>query len=220
MKVLIFDRKIETLSFISKKFINNNIEVVPAENGSKFIGYVLNNNAAEFDAIIICKKELAHYNIEESFFFEKIYTPIVVSSYFHCGDYRINNIKMISPNYDIEKEHKIKQKLRKILKLCTKKNKKKTKPETTDESIIEREFIYSLPKKSAILLKHLMLKKEQGLSDKEISELFWGKESGKKNCIYNHVYNLRKSLDYKFSGLYIIHKDSTKYKLIKIKKEA
>ncbi len=223
MKILIFDRRIETLSFLAKKIHRRGNTVVIAENGSKFIGYIVNGTKRKFDAILICKKELQHYNIDEKYLFSKVYNPLVVSSYLHCDDFRIKKIKIISSKVDRKKEIKTKQKLVKILKKCIHKNvpvnkiQKKYDFGSGEKFNIEKDFIYSLPKKTGILLENLIIKKEEGLSYEEITKLFWGKEGEtKKNCIYNHIYNLRRILNLRFSNSYIIHKHLNRYTLIKL----
>ncbi len=209
MKVLIFDRKIETLHFLYEKFNLKENEVVLAENGSKFLPYILNKEKNNFDAIIISKKELMHYGVNEEYFFKRNSNSFFVCSYSHCDDYHIKEIKISNLNNEDNEKKQSKTQLRSILKDCKKK-------ETFDQ-----DFIYKLPKKTGILLKHLAMNEDSGLSDEEIAELFWGKNNNpKKNCIYNHIYNLRKYLKSEFKDSYIIHKEANRYKLIRLKKEA
>ncbi len=209
MKVLIFDRKVETLNFLSNQFKQAENEVVIAENGSKFINYLLNKEKHKFDIIIVCRKELKHYGIKESYFFYKDARSIIVCSYLHCEDYHIKAINISSSNSNEEKEILFRINTIRILDNCEK------------GEVLNQEFIYSLPKKSGILLKHLLINKSTGLSEEEIASLFWGENYNvKMNCIYNHIYNLRKSLKSQFNDLYVIHKEANRYKLIELKKGA
>ncbi len=208
MKVLIFDRSIKSLGLISGKFINPDDEVVVAENASQFLNYLLDTEHKKFDALIICRKELARYGINEEYFLGQG-SSIFVCSYSSCDDSQIYDLK-ISHSYEKDaSEVALKESLEKALSSNDK------------ENLLNKEFIYSLPKKSGLLLNHLIMNQEIGLSDKEIAKLFWGDNYRlKMNCIYNHVYNLRKALKAKFDDLYIIHKEANRYKLIGLKKGA
>ncbi len=209
MKVLIFDREIETLNFLSEIFNESDCEVSLAENGSRFMNFILSETFCEFDAVIICRKELKHYGIDEEYLLKKSSKPLLICSYLHSIGHCITDSKIAFPNrIDKSKAH-LKEELKKIIYKCE------------NETLLNKDFVESLPKKSAILLKHLLLHKEEGLSDKEIAELFWGDNYRlKMNCIYNHVYNLRKSLQSKFKGTYIIYKVANRYKIIEYKKGA
>ncbi len=209
MRILIFDRKIETLNFLHEKFNSENHKITIAENGSKFMAYLLSQEKAQFDAIIVCRKEMLHYGINEAFFYKRALNPILICSYLHCDDYHIKEIEISSLEFETYKDISKKASIKRILKLC----------ET--EEVFDETFIYKLPKKSGLLLKHLAMNENTGLSDEEIARLFWGKShASKKHCIYNHVYNLRKYLKSEFKDSYIIHKEANRYKLIKLTKEA
>ena len=69
MKVLVFDRKIETLAFLCEKLENHGITTIAAENGSKFLCNYLD---PELDAITVATKELTHYSLNEAHFLKKI----------------------------------------------------------------------------------------------------------------------------------------------------
>ncbi|UTC65486.1 helix-turn-helix domain-containing protein [Treponema sp. OMZ 788] len=206
MKVLVFDRKIDTLTFLCEKLENHGITTIAAENGSKFICNYLN---PELDAIIVAKKELTHYTLNEAQLLKKIYKDITICSYFHEDCYNIKKINIVSSSA-IAKNIKANEKILKIILL-----KCRRKPD------LNKDYIYSLPKKSGLLLKHLLINREKGLSDDEISTIFWGEKlPSKRNSIYNHVYNLKQSLKKSFDNRYTILKTNKRYRLIKLKKEA
>ncbi len=208
MKVLIFDRKIESLNFVSEQFQNAEYEVVIAENASKLLNYILNPEDSQFDALVLCRKELTHYGINEEYFLAKGISNFICS-YLHCDDYHIKKLNISYSYANNEENLDIKYRLERTLKKCEK------------EEALNQNFISALPKKSAILLNQLLIKEKDGLSDDEIAKLFWGENYHlKMNCIYNHIYNLRKALKAQYKNLYIIHKEKNKYKLIKLKKEA
>ena len=206
MKVLVFDRKIETLAFLCEKLENHGIITIAAENGSKFICNYLD---PELDAIIVATKELVHYSLNEARLIKKIYKDITICTYFHEDCYNIKKVNIVSSSgipESIKRNEKI---LKIILSKC------KRRPD------FNKDYIYSLPKKSGILLKHLIINRQKGLSDEEISTIFWGEKiPSKQNSIYNHVYNLKKSLKKSFSNRYTILKANKRYRLIKLKKEA
>ncbi len=209
MKVLIFDREIETLNFLSEIFNESGCEVSLAENGSRFMNFILGESFCKFDAVIICRKELKHYGIDEEYLLKKSSKPLLICSYLHSIGHCIKEIKIaFADRIDKSKAH-LEEELKSIIYKCE------------NETLLNKDFVESLPKKSAILLKHLLLHKKEGLSDKEIAELFWGDNYRlKMNCIYNHVYNLRKSLKSKFEDAYIIYKVANRYKIIESKKGA
>jgi len=206
MRVLVFDRKIETLAFLCEKLENHGIITIAAENGSKFICNYLDS---ELDAIIVSKKELDHYGLNEAQLLKKIYKDITICSYFHEDCYNIKTINIISSS-GISESIKGNEKILKIIL-----SKCKKRPD------LNKDYIYSLPKKSGMLLKHLLINRQNGLSNEEISAIFWGEKNPlKQNSIYNHVYNLKKSLKKSFNNTYTILKTNKRYRLIKIKREA
>ena len=206
MKVLVFDRKIETLAFLCEKLENHGITTIAAENGSKFICNYLD---PELDAIIVATKELTHYSLNEAQLLKKIYKDITICTYFHEDYYNIKNINIVSSS-GISESIKGNEKILKIIL-----SKCKKKPD------LNKDYIYSLPKKSGMLLKHLLINRQNGLSNEEISAIFWGEKNPlKQNSIYNHVYNLKKSLKKSFNNTYTILKTNKRYRLIKIKREA
>ncbi|AIN94685.1 helix-turn-helix domain-containing protein [Treponema putidum] len=206
MKVLIFDRKIETLAFLCEKLENHGIITIAAENGSKFICNYLNS---ELDAIIVAKKELDHYGLNVSQLIKKIHKDITICSYLHENYHNITKIHISSSSNTSEIIRGNEKTLQVVLSKCKKR------------ANLNKDYIYSLPKKSGILLKHLIINKAGGLSDEDINIIFWGEKNPlKKNSIYNHVYNLKKSLKKSFNNTYTILKTNKRYRLIKIKKEA
>ncbi|UTC68134.1 MULTISPECIES: helix-turn-helix domain-containing protein [unclassified Treponema] len=206
MKVLIFDRKIETLAFLCEHLENHGIITVAAENGSKFMCNYLDKR---LDAIIAAKQELTHYGLNSIELLKKISKDITVCTYAHSAYHHIKNINIISSSHtpkNIKANEKI---LEIILSKCKKR------------ADLNKDYIYSLPKKSGILLKHLIINKKNGLSDADIRIIFWGDEKlSRQNSIYNHVYNLKKSLKKSFNNRYTILKTNKRYRLIRLKKEA
>ena len=199
MKVLIFDRKICTLNLLHDKLKKYGFQIIKAKNGSEFLNKFF---SFDFEILIICKNELRHYNIDEKYFFKTFHADFSVYSYSHDENY----IKNITQTIYKKLEYDIRVKIKKALLNCQ-------RPGT-----INQDFIYKLPKKSGILLKQLMMKKEKGLSEKEIANLFWGQENiGKARNIYNHIYNLRKSLKEEFNDKYIIHRRNNTYMLLNMK---
>lgn len=211
MKVLVFDRKIETLIFLCDKIMHLELRVVTAENGSKFLASLLSEN---FDAVIISRNELSHYNCSGNTLFKKIKRNILFCTYEHDHDCFIKKVKIIVSNPNAEftpQMQEYKTKLKALLLKC--------KHKMNDQ--LSKTFIYSLPKKSAILLKHLILNKHKGITDEEIAYLFWGEyHSDKQHCIYNHIYNLKKTLKTEFKNAYTIYKDKNRYRLVNFAKEA
>lgn len=206
MKVLVFDRKIDTLAFLCEKLEHHGIISIAAENGSKFICNYLD---PELDAIIIAKKELSHYSLNEAQLLKKIHKDITICSYFHEDCFSIKNINISSSSHISETIKNNEKTLQIILSKCKKR------------ANLNKDYIYSLPKKSGILLKHLILSKKNGLSDEDINIIFWGEKNPlKQNSIYNHIYNLKKSLKKSFNNTYIILKTNKRYRLIRVKKEA
>ncbi|MEL3913053.1 helix-turn-helix domain-containing protein [Treponema pedis] len=207
VKVLLFDRKVKNLIFLCKKLEKFGLKTTAAENGSKFLAALA---VKKFNAIIISKKELKHYNCTEKSLLKRLKRNLVVCSYIPDKVNCIKKIKMVSPKL-YEPNVKIqmtKSSLKKFF-LTLKRNK---------NFILTSEFIYKLPKKSAILLRQLVLNKKDGITDEEISYLFWGnKLPDKKHCIYNHIYNLKKSLKTEFKDTYTIYKDNDRYRLVNLK---
>lgn len=201
MKALVFDRKLETLVFISNTLQKAGVTVHPAENGSMFLVDLLNDT---FDAFVVCKNELEHYNVESDYFYKNFNSNSIVYTYRRDGNY-IKNIEVMVPPSKKMREKDVK--FKKLVFSCR------------DPDCITPEFIYSLPKKSAILLNHLLLNEKTGITNSEISRLFWGEaEKDKTSTIYSHIYNLRKSLKQKYRDAYIIHKDKDLYRLVNIKR--
>ena len=206
MKVLVFDRKIETLAFLCKKLEDHGIITVAAENGSKFICNYLDS---ELDAIIVCKKELDHYGSNEAHLLKRVHKDMTICTYLPAGNYNIKNINIFSSSYASKNIKSNEKMLRIILLKCRKK------------SDFNKDYIHSLPKKSGILLKNLIINRKTGLTDEEINTIFWGENSGlKKNSIYNHVHTLKKALKKSFNDTYTILKANNRYRLIRLKKEA
>ncbi len=183
-------------------------KITVAENGSEFLAALFSQ---KFDAVIVSGKELLHYNCNEKKLLREIKQNMVICSYMHGRKNSVKNIKIISfKQYDLFSKVEA-TKIR--LKIFFSEFNRERKPSLTDE------FIYKLPKKAGILLRHLILNKEDGITDEEISRLFWGNKTlNKKHCIYNHVYNLKKSLKTEFKGTYTIYKYNKRYRLIKLKK--
>lgn len=208
---MVFDRKIETLIFLCNKIMPLELTVVTAENGSKFLASLLSEN---FDAVIISRSELSHYNCSKNALFKKIKRNIIFCTYEHDCDCFIKKIKIIMSNPDADftpQMQAYKTKLKTLLLKCQYKMNMQ----------FSNAFIYSLPKKSAILLKHLILNKQRGITDEEIAYLFWGEyHSDKQHCIYNHIYNLKKTLKIEFKNTYTIYKDKNRYRLVNFAKEA
>ena len=201
MKALVFDRKLETLVFISDKLKNAGIGVMSAENGSMFLEGLLENI---FDVVVVCKKELKHYNVKPDYFSKEFNSNLITYTYNHDDNY-IKDIEVTAP--DIRKLGKKDHKFKKLLLSCR------------DPDNITNEFIYSLPKKSGILLRHLLLNEKTGITNSEIERLFWGENAfNKTNNIYAHIYKLRKFLKERYNDTYIIHKEKELYRLINIKR--
>lgn len=201
MNILIFDKKMETGIFVSGILHKKGNDVTIAQSSTEFLYYILHQS---YDVIVISKKELEHHCLTPMYFEEKISWKPAVFSYSYDDDF-ISDISVVTRGG----EH-IKHKAGRIKHFMGK---------CTDPNAITTEIIYNLPRKQGILLKHLVLNKNTGLTGEEIAKLFWGDiKDARPSGIYAHVYNLRKRLQKRFNGVYVIYKERDLYRLINTKK--